>query len=82
MIFSTDTLMIESVVAALKERPRGAELLVAGDFHANLAEPEGDRRGEDIAAALLTERLDNISAHFLPQRHPWCQDRRTWSVII
>ena len=39
-----DTLTIESVVAALKERPVGAKLLVAGDFNANLAEPEGDRR--------------------------------------
>ena len=40
-----NTLMIESVIAALKERPRGAELLVAGDFNFNLADPEGDRRG-------------------------------------
>ena len=40
-----DTLTIESVVAALKERPRGAKLLVAGDFNTNLAEPERYRRG-------------------------------------
>ena len=40
-----DTSTIESVVAALKERPIGAKLLVVGDFHANLAESEGDRRG-------------------------------------
>ena len=46
-----DTLTIESVVAALKERPMGAGLLVAGDFNANLAETEEDQRGEDIAAA-------------------------------
>ena len=39
-----DTWTIESVVAALKELPRGAELLVVGDFNAKLAEPEGDRR--------------------------------------
>ena len=32
-----NTLTIESVVAAIKERPRGAELLVAGDFNVNLA---------------------------------------------
>ena len=31
-----DTSMIDSVVAALKERPRGAELLVAGDLNVNL----------------------------------------------
>ena len=40
-----NTLTIESVVAALKERPLGAKLLVAGDFEANLVEPVGDRRG-------------------------------------
>ena len=34
-----DTLMIERVVEALKERPKGAELLVAGDMNANLADP-------------------------------------------
>ena len=39
-----DTLPIESAVATLKERPWGAELLVAGDFNAKLSEPEGDRR--------------------------------------
>ena len=47
-----DTSAIERVVAALKERPKGAELLVAGDFNVNLSKPEEDRRGEDIAAAL------------------------------
>ena len=47
-----NTSKIESVVAALKERPRGAELLAAGEFNVNLSEPEGDRRGEDIAAAI------------------------------
>ena len=36
-----NTSTIESVVAALKERPRGAKLLVAGDFNEKLAEPEG-----------------------------------------
>ena len=39
-----DTSMIEIVVAALKECPRGAELLVAGDMNVNLAYPKGDRR--------------------------------------
>ena len=49
-----DTSTIDSVVAELKELPRGAELLVAGDFNVNLEEPEGDWRGEDIAAAMAT----------------------------
>ena len=76
-----DTLTTESVVAALKKRLRGAKLLVTGDFNANLVEPEGDRRGEDIAEALATEGLEDMSAHFLPRRRPWCRDRRTWSMI-
>ena len=54
-----NTLTIESVAAALMERSMGAELLVAGDFNANLAEPEGDPRGEDIASELATEVLED-----------------------
>ena len=39
-----DTLTIERVVEALRDRPKGAELLVAGDLNTNLAAPEVDRR--------------------------------------
>ena len=60
-----DTSNIERVVEALKERPKGAELLVAGDMNTNLAEPKDDQRGEDIAADLATEGLEYMSAHFL-----------------
>ena len=49
-----NTSRIDSFVTALKERPRGAKLMVAGDFNVKLSELEGDRRGEDIAAALAT----------------------------
>ena len=55
-----NTLTIESVVAALKERPRGAELLVAGDLNVNLSDPEGDRRGEGFAGAMETEGIEDI----------------------
>ena len=40
-----NTSTIESVVAALKERPMGAGLLVEGDFNANFPEGGGYRRG-------------------------------------
>ena len=76
-----DTLTIKRVVGALKDCPKGAEILMAGYMNAKLVEPEGDRRGEDIAAALATEVLEEMSAHFLPQQHPWCRDGRTWSMI-
>ena len=66
-----NTSTIESVVTAIKERPRGAELLVAGDFNVNLAEPEGDRRGENIVAAMATEGFEDMSAYFLLLRRSW-----------
>ena len=52
-----ETSTIESVVSALKERPRGAKLLVPGDFNVKLSDTEDDRKGEDIAAALEKEGL-------------------------
>ena len=76
-----DTLTIERVVKALKELPKVAELLVVGDMNANLAEPEGDRREEDIAATMATEGLEDMLAHFLPRRRPWCQYGRTWIML-
>ena len=76
-----NTSMLESVVVALKECPRGAELLVAGDLNIQLAEPEGDRRGEYITEAMAMVGLEGMSAHFLPRRSSWCQDGRVQSMI-
>ena len=76
-----NTSTIESVVAALKERSRGAALLVAGDLNMTLAETENNQRGTDIAAALTVEGLENMSAHFLPRRRKWGRERRTWSMV-
>ena len=67
-----DALTIESVVAALIEHPQGSELLVAGYFNADFAQPEGAIREEEIAAALMTAVLEDMLAHFLPRRRPWC----------
>ena len=57
------------------------ELLVVGDMNVKLVEPEGERREEDIAATLATEGLEEMAAHFLPQRRRWCRDGRTWSML-
>ena len=46
-----------------------------------LSEPEGDRRGEKIVAALTTEGLENMSAQFLLRWRPWCRDRRTLIMV-
>ena len=61
-----DTLTIDRVVEALRDRPKGAELLVVGDLNTNLAAPEGDKREDYIAATIVTEGLEDMSQHFLP----------------
>ena len=76
-----DKSTMERVVEALWSRPRGAELLMAGDLNANLAALEGERRAEDIAAKLAMEGLKDMAQHFLPQESRWCQNRRTWGML-
>ena len=62
-----DTETMERVIKAIRSRPRGSELLVAGDFNVYLATLEGDRRAEDIATRLATEGLEDMERHFLPR---------------
>ena len=76
-----DNSKIESVVADIKVWPHGTKLLVAVDFNANLLEPEGDQRRENISAVLATEGLEDMLSHFLPRRRSWCRDGRMWSMI-
>ena len=64
----SDTSTIERVVKALRDRPKGAELLVAGDLNINLAALEGDRRGEDIETTIATEVLEDMAPHFLSRK--------------
>ena len=72
---------MERVIEAIRRKPRGAELLVAGDFNVDIAAPEGNRRAEDIATELATEGLEDMARHFLPREKRWCRDRRTWEVL-
>ena len=72
---------IERVVKALRERPKEEELLVAGDLNIKFAEPEGDRKEEDIAETLATKGLEDMAEHFLLRRCRWCRDGRTWSML-
>ena len=51
----------------LRERPKGAELLIAGDLNINFVAPGGDRREEDIAATFATEGLEDMVPHSLPR---------------
>ena len=73
---------MERVIEALRSRPRGAELLVTGDFNVNLTTPEGDRRAEDIAKTLAKEGLKDTEKHFLPRNSRWCRDQRTWGMLL
>ena len=61
-----DTATMERVAEAIRKKPRGAELLVAGNFNIDIAAPEGDRRAEDIATELATAGLEDMARHFLP----------------
>ena len=60
-----ETLTIENVVTALKERPQGTALIVAGDLNTTLADPENDSRGTEIAAKLTEVGLEDMAAHLL-----------------
>ena len=57
---------MEMVVKAIRRRPPGAELLVAGDLNADILAPEG-RRAESIATDLATEGLEDMAQHFMPR---------------
>ena len=76
-----DTTTMERVVEAIRRKPRGAELLVTGDFSVNIAAPEGDRRAEDIATEVATAGLADIARHFLPREKRWGRDRQTWGML-
>ena len=58
---------MERMVEAIRRKPQGAELLVAGDFNVDIVAPEGDRRAEDIATELATAGLEDMARHFLPR---------------
>ena len=75
-----NTLTIQIVVAALKERPQGTALLVAGDVNTTLTYPENDRRGTEITAALTEAELEDMAAHFVSCQSRWGRERRTWST--
>ena len=75
-----DTETMERVVAAIRKKPRGAKLMVAGDFNADIAAPEGDRRAENIATDIAPAGLEDMARHFLPRGKRWCKDRRMWDM--
>ena len=59
--------MFERVVAAIKDRPKGTALVVAGELDTELEDPENNRRGTEIAAAMTAAGVEDMMAHFLAQ---------------
>ena len=76
-----DAQTIERVVKALKDKPPGSALVVAGDLNTDLGEVEGDRRGTEISAAMTEAGLEDMATHFLPRRRRWGRERRTWAMV-
>ena len=72
---------IDSVVAALKERPQVLELLVTGGLNTNLENLEGDQREKEIEAELTMAGLEDMSAHFIPRWRPWFRYGRMWRMV-
>ena len=70
-LYPGDTSTIESVVATLKERPRGTTLIVGEGLNTNLSDPENNGRGIEIAAVLTEAGLEDMTAHFLPRQRRW-----------
>ena len=55
-----DEVTMETVIHAISRKPPGAELMVAGDFNADILAPEG-RRAENIATDLATAGVEDMA---------------------
>ena len=75
-----DVATIENVTTAIIQRPPRDVLLVSRDFNMDPAKLEGSDRGEDIATAITTARMEDMSTHFLPRCKYWAQERRMWCM--
>ena len=73
--------MIQDVKAAMAERTRGTELIVAEDLNVDLESTGGRGQDEEITAAVLTAGLEDLLVHFLPSRIAWNRYRRMWANV-
>ena len=63
----------------MAEKPRGAELIVAGDLNVELGKTGSRGRDEEITAAVATAGLeDMVGQHFFPRIQVWYRGWRTW----
>ena len=73
---------IKAVMAAIRQRPHGADLMLYGDFNANFTVPDENAQNKEIMSALSTAGLEYTSAHLLPRRKPLLRDRQKWIVLF
>ena len=66
-----DEATTERVVATIVQSHQARPLLRVVYFNTELTAPEGNIRGEDIVAAIMTARLEDMSVHFLRAANPW-----------
>ena len=65
------------------EKPRGTELIFAGDLNVDLEKASGRVRDEKISAEEAeTAGLEDLEGHFFPQWRAWCRDWRTWEAVM
>ena len=76
-----DGTMILDVEVAMAERPRGADLIVAGNFNMDLENIGSWGWDKDITTEVATEGLEDIVGNLLPQWRVWCKDRRAWEMV-
>ena len=70
---------LESITAEIGHMPRGAEILIDGDFNTNLESPDGNKSNKVITESM--EELEDTTKHFLPYKLPLMQDGRMSSML-
>ena len=69
--------MIWNVEADMAERPRGVELIFAGDLNVDLESIGSWGQDKEITATVLMAGLEYLLGYFLPQWRACCKYRRT-----
>ena len=57
----------------MAEKPRGADLIVAGNFNMDLENIGSWGWDKDITTEVATEGLEDIVGNLLPQWRVWCK---------
>ena len=66
---------------AIRQLPRGLELLFTSDFNVDLAVSERNSHDDDIAVALVNAGLEDMNTHLILRIKQWLRDFQMWSMI-